>query len=504
MKNRKHSKDNKIKSNDLIFAMRSKSKDSSPSEEFTQSLENKLMNKLKSKYSIFRSKAIPLMFSVTLLMFLGGYIYFTRPYFPDSQYADSPLLDRLGIEPDSNLKSQKGFLERKSKDLKDSIGRLFTDSSEKESLSEADGLISGEVALDYDESPSPSAYNRQSPLQGGEIDDNEDFEDFLEYIENAEKGQAYDIDLKQRFYIKVKDNQDNGILGKQVHILDSEGLKYKLVTDSEGEIYFYPDAYKLNNEQMDNNQSQDEFTKYELTIDNKIYDFSSRDDEWIIEISKFQNAESLTLDLVFTIDSTGSMSDQINKLRDTITSISSRIHDNAKNITVRYGLVVYRDRQDEYITRIYDFTTDLDEFQKNLNAIEAAGGGDYPEDVNSALQDTMEQLSWSNKENAVKIAFLVADAPPHNDYGQEYDYRVAMLRAAEKGIKIFPLASSGLDNTEGEYVFRQLAAITNARYMFITNASGGTDYHVPEENYSVSNLDDLIVDVIMEEIEPTQ
>ena len=96
----------------------------------------------------------------------------------------------------------------------------------------------------------------------------------------------------------------------------------------------------------------------------------------------------------------------------------------------------------------------------------------------------------------------MADAPPHMDYGQKYDYRTAMLRALELGVKIFPLASSGLDNTEGEFMFRQIALITNAKYIFITNKRGGTDYHVGEQDYSVNTLDQLIVNLIKEELAP--
>jgi hypothetical protein len=87
------------------------------------------------------------------------------------------------------------------------------------------------------------------------------------------------------------------------------------------------------------------------------------------------------------------------------------------------------------------------------------------------------------------------------DYDQNYDYRVSMLRALEMGVKIFPLASSGLDNTEGEFIFRQMSLITNAKYLFITDSKGGTDYHVDEQEYTVDRLDDLIVKLIGEEME---
>ena len=55
---------------------------------------------------------------------------------------------------------------------------------------------------------------------------------------------------------------------------------------------------------------------------------------------------------------------------------------------IRYGLVAYRDRGDDYVTRVYDFTPDVAAFQANLNTVEAGGGGDIPESLNEALHTT--------------------------------------------------------------------------------------------------------------------
>jgi hypothetical protein len=100
---------------------------------------------------------------------------------------------------------------------------------------------------------------------------------------------------------------------------------------------------------------------------------------------------------------------------------------------------------------------------------------------------------------------LIADAPPHLDYPQDYDYAVEMEDAARRGIKIFPVASSELDD-QGEYVFRQLAQYTQGRFIFLTYAgptnSGApgetTTHHV--DDYSVENLDDLLVRLVTEEL----
>jgi hypothetical protein len=113
-------------------------------------------------------------------------------------------------------------------------------------------------------------------------------------------------------------------------------------------------------------------------------------------------------------------------------------------------------------------------------------------------------VQWRG-EGTIRLIFLVADAPPHLDYDQDFDYAVDMDVAARSAIKIFPIASSGLDD-QGEYVFRQLAQYTQGRFIFLTYdspANGGkpgdiTTHHV--DSYSVNNLDDLLVKLITEEL----
>ena len=94
----------------------------------------------------------------------------------------------------------------------------------------------------------------------------------------------------------------------------------------------------------------------------------------------------------------------------------------------------------------------------------ADGGNDYPESLNQALHEAVNDASW--RENAIRLTFLIADAPPHLDYPQDEDYAADMVRAREKGIKIFSVASSGLDD-QGEYIFRQIAQQTMGNFLFI-------------------------------------
>ena len=65
----------------------------------------------------------------------------------------------------------------------------------------------------------------------------------------------------------------------------------------------------------------------------------------------------------------------------------------------------------------------------------------------------------------VRPVFLIADTPPHLDY-TDYDYAEEMVEAHLGGIKVFSVATSGLDNQRA-YIPRQIAQHTMGRFIFI-------------------------------------
>ena len=203
---------------------------------------------------------------------------------------------------------------------------------------------------------------------------------------------------------------------------------------------------------------------------------------------------------MFLLDSTGSMADEINQIKSTLQSISNQVDQLPSNPDLRFGMVSYRDRSDSYITRLYDFDGNVERFQRSIKEVRADGGDDYPESLNQALHEAVNDAGW--RDDAVRLVFLIADAPPHLDYPQDEDYASDMVRARAKGIKIFSVASSGLDE-QGEYIFRQIAQQTMGKFLFILYSTGPqgeltTPHDV--EQYSVDRLDDLIVRLIEDEL----
>src|SRR5438128_9520154 len=128
------------------------------------------------------------------------------------------------------------------------------------------------------------------------------------------------------------------------------------------------------------------------------------------------------VEVVFCLDTTGSMGGLIDAAKRKIWSICSQIASGKPTPQLRVGLVAYRDRGDAYVTKVFDLTDDLDAVYANLMSLRAEGGGDFPESVNQALHDSVTKVKWGQGKKALKIIFLVGDAPPHMDYKDDVKY----------------------------------------------------------------------------------
>lgn len=173
------------------------------------------------------------------------------------------------------------------------------------------------------------------------------------------------------------------------------------------------------------------------------------------------------MDVLFLLDSTGSMADEIETVKKKIEEIAKEISYGNPKPDVRFGVVTYRDRGDAYVTRKYKLTRNLNEVLTNLSLTTASGGGDYEESLNEALKVALYDMNWNEDRKTSKILFLIADAPPHMDYGEEFTYKDAILEASKSGISINSIGCSGLDE-RGEKIFREISKETNASFNYLT------------------------------------
>jgi hypothetical protein len=202
----------------------------------------------------------------------------------------------------------------------------------------------------------------------------------------------------------------------------------------------------------------------------------------------------LDLELAILFDTTGSMGDELEYLTDELESIAADIAAAVPAAEVRWGLVVYRDLNDVYITQTYDFTTDLTQFQGDLASQSAAGGNDYPEATPEGL-DAVLDLGWSSDPDVARLVFWIADAPHHTE---DADLVASELRRAlAQGVHLYPVAASGADLLT-EYTMRSAAQLTGGRYLFLTDDSGvGLPHAEPNiPCYFVTTLRDAMVRMV--------
>jgi len=176
------------------------------------------------------------------------------------------------------------------------------------------------------------------------------------------------------------------------------------------------------------------------------------------------------VEVVFCLDTTGSMGGLINAAKQKIWAISNQIAAGNPTPRVKVGLVAYRDRGDQYVTKTFDLTDDLDAIHGHLMGFQAQGGHDFPESVNQALHESVTKIKWSNNKKTLKIIFLVGDAPPHMDYADDVKYTDTCKLAVKNDIIINTVQCGGHPDTKKYW--EEICRLAEGSYVQI-DAKGG-------------------------------
>ncbi len=218
---------------------------------------------------------------------------------------------------------------------------------------------------------------------------------------------------------------------------------------------------------------------FALTLGAVIYYPSIQAKQMPVEPTPIQGvvpAARPVVDLVFVLDTTGSMSGLIQTAKEKIWSIASTMSSAQPTPDIRIGLVAYRDRGDEYVTKIVDLNDDLDSVYATLMDFQAGGGGDTPESVNRGLYDAVHKMSWSQTSQAYQVVFLVGDAPPHMDYN-EVQYPAIIAAANKKGIVINTIQAGNLPNTVEPWT--TIASLGHGSFFQVEQSGGAVAYESP-------------------------
>jgi uncharacterized protein YegL len=347
----------------------------------------------------------------------------------------------------------------------------------------------------------PTERPPREPVTAGMVDDNADFGEYLAYRQRGGPLPVRERDISERYLLEVTDAQGHAVHDAEVAV-QRVGVAQPVAwarTDTAGRVWLHPRAF------MQPGPSDEPVLGVAVRKGGmQSRALLKRGQSNAVQVRLGVNKVApVRLDLVFLVDATGSMGDEIAKLKGSMRAMAQQIAQLPGKPDICYGLVAYRDRGDAYVTRSHDFTSDLGAFQQQLAGVQAQGGGDTPEALNEALHEVVHSLSW--RQQAARMVVLVADAPPHLDYnGPQYDRD--MQAALAKGIKLFAVGASGLDPV-GEYIYRQMAQYTAGRFVFLTyrdaanpGSGPGTQTVHDVKQYSVQTLDQLVLRLVSDEL----
>ncbi len=162
------------------------------------------------------------------------------------------------------------------------------------------------------------------------------------------------------------------------------------------------------------------------------------------------------IEVVFVLDTTGSMSGLIEGAKRKIFSIASRIAQGRPTPKLKVGVVAYRDVGDDYVTKRFELSDDLDTVFANLRKLSAGGGGDTPEHVGRGLGEAVSKMAWSQNREVMKVIFLVGDAPPA-ERNDDWNFKHWAKRAKDKHI-VVNTVRCGQDG-ETEVAWRHVAKL---------------------------------------------
>ena len=300
----------------------------------------------------------------------------------------------------------------------------------------------------------------------------------------------------RRVAVRVADAAGKRLPALRITLEQNRKVLWSTLTDNQGEADLWVDPF----------HAQAGTDNLVLTIDGKPQASAPKLSPWNVQqeeaevnfyiIDKAHTAEKRA-DIAFIVDATGSMSDEIDFLKKDLVDILDRAKGGVGEVELRTAAVFYRDEQDEYVTKFSPFTDDYRKTIQYISMQYADGGGDLPEAVHTALEAGLQNLAWNTSARA-RIAFLVLDAPAHQDHQGVVESLQASIREyARQGVKLIPVFCSSRSN-ECEFMCRFFSVLTGGTYVFLTDDSGVGGDHLEASvgDFQVEPLNDLLVRLI--------
>ncbi|MFK7808462.1 MAG: carboxypeptidase regulatory-like domain-containing protein [Saprospiraceae bacterium] len=296
----------------------------------------------------------------------------------------------------------------------------------------------------------------------------------------------------QRFDLKIVDQNSRPVANIKVNLLDAdEVVVWSALTDNKGAVSLWGNMY---------NGKNGEFKLQIITSENETTLPAIPYSEGLNQHQLSSNCStSNQVDVAFVVDVTGSMSDEIRYLKSEIRDVIDRAESEEQELALRTAAVYYAAQNQLNLLNHSPLSENKEETISFINNTPTGGGG--VEIVEAGLRIAIKELDW-NPEAIARVIFILLDEPPANNELVRTELHQLIEEAAKKGIKVIPVASSGI-NKPTEFLLKLFAMSTNGTYTFLTNHSGIGNNHIAPEagDYNVETLNDLMVRLITESSE---
>jgi hypothetical protein len=180
-------------------------------------------------------------------------------------------------------------------------------------------------------------------------------------------------------------------------------------------------------------------------------------------------------DIVFSFDTTGSMSQCIREVRRKVKEIVLRLFNEIPSI--RIGIVAhgdYCDKNETYLMKHIDLSTDSNKIIEFIGSVENTYGGDTPEAYEHVLRE-IQKFSWNSE--SMRALVMIGDAYPHekNDNPDKIDWKEEVEEIKKMGINIYSVQALNSGNGKSYTFYKQMASVTNGYHIMLDQFSTISD-----------------------------
>ncbi len=176
----------------------------------------------------------------------------------------------------------------------------------------------------------------------------------------------------------------------------------------------------------------------------------------------------MALNVVFSFDTTGSMSGCIGQVRLKISEIVNDLFGKIDNLSV--GIVAHGDYDAEYLYKQVDITTNKKELSDFVKDVPNTTGRSYPEAYEYVL-NKVQEMSW--QPSALKILVMVGDAIPHEDHDNPHKlkWRNELEKLKNMEISVYSVQCLNSNNGSTKMFWKTMASVTGGYHLYLNQFS---------------------------------